>query len=345
MAELPKEAGFLRRIGLLTSDSVTPAPLSRDGRLIAIPVDTRPFMVARYRVIETSTGRLIREVGYDNQRMTDCIFLPDGRQFLTCSLVPASTQFIFRLWNLATGQETVLDQIENPGFWPSNLCLSDDGKRLGMSLGAADKRTPEVRIVDLESGSVLLKIPCAHTQEGNARDDPALAGWQARDDCDTCGTKTRSVNGRMGSFASTTVEGETPPRLIELTNYCWDPFYSRETAEFGTMCSRKGEGLWVEYWSADSGASVRRISLGANDAAYYALASSGTRAAVKDSENPDSDNRIHVYDLPAGTDVFQTKPFAFHERISLSDDGRLLAIKQSGEMWLYRLPDPPAADK
>ena len=82
-------------------------------------------------------------------------------------LLPASTQFIFRLWNLETGQETVLDQIENPGLWPCNLCLSDDGKRLGMSLAAAES-TPEVRIVDLESGSVLLKIPCAHAQEGNA---------------------------------------------------------------------------------------------------------------------------------------------------------------------------------
>ena len=185
MAELPKEAGFLRRIGLLTCDSVVSNPLSRDGRLIAIAVDTPPFNHTHYRIIETSTGRLIREVGYDNQRVTDGIFLPDGRQFLTCSLVPASTQFIFRLWNLATGQETVLDQIENPGLWPCNLCLSDDGKRLGMSLGAADHSAAEVRIVDLESGSVLLKIPCAHAQEGNAAMIPALAGWQARDDYDT----------------------------------------------------------------------------------------------------------------------------------------------------------------
>ena len=111
------------------------------------------------------------------------------------------------------------------------------------------------------------------------------------------------------------------------------------------MCSRNPEEFWVEYWNADSGASVRRVPLGANGAAYYDLARSATRAAVKDSENPDSDNRIHVYDLPAATDVFQTKPFAVLGRISLSDDGRLLAITQSGEVWLYRLPDPPAADK
>ena len=45
VAELPKEAGYMRWIGLLTSDTVTREPLSRDGRLIALAVDTPPFTV------------------------------------------------------------------------------------------------------------------------------------------------------------------------------------------------------------------------------------------------------------------------------------------------------------
>ena len=61
----------------------------------------------------------------------------------------------------------MLDQIENPGRWPFSLSLSDDGKRLGMSLGVTIDRTAEMRIVDLESGNILLKIPCALT-EGNS---------------------------------------------------------------------------------------------------------------------------------------------------------------------------------
>lgn len=345
LAELPKEAGFMRRISLLSFDSKMLELVSRDGRLIALQVDTGPLLAACVRVIETSTGHLIREVGHDNQRVTSCIFLPDGKQFLACFLDPASMQFIFRLWNLETGKETAFDQIENPGGWPCNLCLSDDAKRLSMILTSADNCCEEVRIFDLESGSVLLKFPCAHAREGNA------AITRLSPDGKLAMTATLWNLHPQGHWQNAQLriddlEGKTPPRQFELPpRYAWDPFYNHQTAEFGTMCFREGKGLQVEYWNATSGASVRRIPLGAKNAGYYALASSGTRAAVKDSENPDSDNRIHVYDLPTGTDVFQTKPFASHERISLSDDGRLLAVRQSGEVWLYRLPDTLATNR
>ena len=80
--------------------------------------------------------------------------------------------------------------------------LSDDAKRLGMTFATAES-CQEVRIVDLESGSVLLKIPCAHAQEKNAAmirlsPDGTLAMTA------TVWNQTRSVTGRMGSFASTT---------------------------------------------------------------------------------------------------------------------------------------------
>ena len=202
----------------------------------------------------------------------------------------------------------------------------------------------EVRIVDLESGSVLLKIPCAHAQERNAAmtrlsPDGKLAMTT------TLWNKHPQGHWQCGQLRIDDLEGENPPRLMELTHCCWDPIYSRESAEFRTMCIGNPLGLWVEYWNADSGGSVRRVPLRANSAAYYDLARSASRVAVTDSEKPDSDNRIHVYDLPAATEVFQTKPFAALGRISLSDDGRLLAVTQSGEVWLYRLPDPPTADK
>ena len=66
---------------------------------------------------------------HDNQRATECVFCADGNRVLACCIDPSSWKYVFRLWNLETGQETVLDQIENPGLWPFNLCLSDDAKR------------------------------------------------------------------------------------------------------------------------------------------------------------------------------------------------------------------------
>ena len=136
------------------------------------------------------------------------------------------------------------------------------------------------------------------------------------------------------------VEGKNPPRVIERTHYCYEPFFGRETTEAGAVCYRKGERDWIEYWDTSTGDSIRRVSLGKNEHGSGSVLGSGNRASLYDS-----DMRVRVYDLPTGNEFFQTRPFMDYCGAEISGDGRLLAIKQSGEMWLYRLPDPPAADK
>ena len=61
------------------------ARFSRDGRQFAFTVNDTRFEPVLYQVIETTTGRLIADVGHSDERVTDGVFHADGKQFLLSS--------------------------------------------------------------------------------------------------------------------------------------------------------------------------------------------------------------------------------------------------------------------
>jgi WD40 repeat protein/serine/threonine protein kinase len=105
--------------------TMTVAPFSPDGRLLAVNVDTMAHSMPLFKVWDAATGHEVFTCRYTpGLTMWAAAFSPDGKRLAACG-----TQGI-RIWDLASR--------ETPITWPSDsdfgncLAFSPDGKRLAM---------------------------------------------------------------------------------------------------------------------------------------------------------------------------------------------------------------------
>jgi serine/threonine protein kinase len=333
--DLPNEVGFVRRVPVPNIFPEPPGTFSRDGRLIGVPVDNPGYGPDHFRVIETATGRTIRDVGYRHERLAFPQFLPDGNKVLL-STTKDLRWFPFRLWNLETGLVRQLDHIPDPSHGQYWLHFSDDGRRLAMSLTRPSLYLG-TRVIDVESGTTLVELPRPSQSDGSARFEMITR---------LSGDGTQAITASMwnldedglwqnGQLRIDDLGKKSLPRLIDVANLRGIPFANGTTGEVGALCSLKGGGNWIEYFNATSGKSIRRVPFGGNDGTVAAIADSGTRVAGIDIEK-----RIHVYELPTGNEVLRTEALPAIQAGLISADGRMLAFRSGSELWFYRLPDP-----
>jgi tRNA A-37 threonylcarbamoyl transferase component Bud32 len=154
-AELPAKVGVIR--ALPRRCAVNVCQVSRNGRLVALPVDRNPTDMAFIHVYESATGRLVQEITAPRECFSDFAFVPDDQRLLTASAGNGQS-WTFRLWDLEKGTSQVLERVQSPAGWPHHIGISRDGRRLQYSihrpgLGHASE------VIDTATGKVLWRCP------------------------------------------------------------------------------------------------------------------------------------------------------------------------------------------
>jgi hypothetical protein len=336
-AELPREPGPIRK---LPRRSQTPCgDVSPDGRLIALPVDTNPWDIAFIRVYETATGRPLHEIHVPGEFASDFIFLPDGRHLLT-STAPTGEdrKWTFRVWDLEKGSGRVLDRVKSPGGWPHHLSASHDARRLGYSF-AGSKGESFSEVVDTATGRVLWQAP-ADQGQGIFMSYPAVSPDGSR--CVTAASWGESADGpwTKARLYAHDLDREKTLRVVDLPAgyFVEQPFVRRETGQVGALCSTPGEVPWVGFWSEKDDRQGVRLPVGSNKARGRTIVREGCHACELGP-----DNHLRVFTLPSGGERHQVPDLVPNELEAwfLAAGGRLLAFGKAGEIYLYRLPDPP----
>ncbi len=146
---------------------VRPCAFSPDGTKLAIathwPAATRPDS-QEIRVVDVATKAEILRVATDLE-LTDAgslAFSPNSRQ-LTANVIRhraagAEETVDWVVWDLASGQE--IAHLDCPGFAPTRLVFSQDGKRIAGIVCKDSSRTgTHARVWDIEAGALTTEFP------------------------------------------------------------------------------------------------------------------------------------------------------------------------------------------
>src|SRR5262249_11297127 len=94
----------------------------------------------------------------------------------------------------------------------------------------------------------------------------------------------------------------------------------------------------IEYWDLEAAKPVGFVPLGLSRENYASFAASkdGRRASCWTK-----DGKVRFVDLPSGKEAHVMAFPKGGRGLTLSDDGRMIAIDFGNVVTLYRLPDPP----
>ena len=150
--DLPDKLGPMLSLPVLSQHRDATVMFSPDSRLTLSLADAPGVWGAWLHVTETATGRPIVTIGRPTEGFCCALFAADGKTVVCPMVKPGLSGYLFRRWDLLAGRDELFDKVADPGGWPVFSCLSANGKRLSL-LSLKD-----ARVVDLQSGKVLLRI-------------------------------------------------------------------------------------------------------------------------------------------------------------------------------------------
>ncbi len=336
--DLPDAPGFIRTVTRPSRKTDFGPMISRDGRLLMVGVESQAWQVGAVRVVEVATGKVVRELGHHGHEITDAAFTPDGKHVLTGTTIDRKT-YRFRLWDLETGEDTPLDQIEPSAWWPCQFQFSADGKRfVTMTAPPAGKQYSRA-VYDVPSGKMLARIdpsddsPAYHLYTVLAADGSRAVS--------ACQPRGPDVPPDAASRIRITALDGGEDRVIDASlSPARAPFLDQRAGKVGAIFRDAEDRTVIQSWDLATGKPNSPIRVTDNKVHSADGTSDGRRFVIVGEREGKWVAR--VLDA-AGREVFQTSLPPGDAK--LSEDGRVLLTWDDSDVRVYRLPDRPAADQ
>jgi RNA polymerase sigma factor (sigma-70 family) len=260
------------------------------------------------RVWNAATGNELRQ--FASPRPCKFTLTPDGR-----ALALSNDDRAIHFWDIISGKETKVLKVGieasiRPGFGPSPLAFSGDGKRLV----TADSES--LRLWDVEAGRLERSV------ENAGRGEPLAAGFTGGDV-----SVLSSAYGAPYTLWSLPMVGE--PRILRVEPAKFAQFTFASGGESVLFAS---EGLGVRQWNTSTGAEISRFSGMRGDARSLAFSPDGKTAAAGTDGST-----LHVWDLSTGKEsAAPGSPSAAVDGVALSPAGDVAAtVSANGELQAW----------